>query len=48
MTRTEMIRLRRRMQRRIQEVVAERRMAVNQRLTTEGEPAVDREESPAN
>lgn len=34
MTRNEMIRLRRQMQRRIQEVVAERRSAANQRAAT--------------
>ncbi|BCB85147.1 hypothetical protein [Phytohabitans suffuscus] len=33
MTRNEMIRLRRQMQRRIQDVVAERRQAANQRAT---------------
>ncbi|MDQ7910512.1 hypothetical protein RB614_39055 [Phytohabitans sp. ZYX-F-186] len=42
MTRNEMIRLRRQMQRRIQEVVAERRLAANQRAAgaseTEGSP----------
>lgn len=48
MTRIEMIRLRRQMQRRIQEVVAQRRMTVNQRPTADIEPSVDREESPAN
>jgi hypothetical protein len=43
MTRNEMIRLRRQMQRRIQDVVAERRLAANQRATsgsdTEVKPA---------
>ena len=47
-TRIEMIRLRRQMQRRIQEVVAERRMAVNQRPTTESDQSRDRKEAPAS
>jgi hypothetical protein len=34
MTRNELIRLRRQMQRRIQDVVAERRLAANQRAAT--------------
>lgn len=37
MTRNEIIRLRRQMQRRIQEVVAERRSAANQRSAASGE-----------
>jgi hypothetical protein len=41
MTRNEMIRLRRQMQRRIQDVVAERRLAANQR----SDGAVDQEAS---
>ncbi|MCW6005494.1 hypothetical protein K1W54_13025 [Micromonospora sp. CPCC 205371] len=48
MTRIEMIRLRRQMQRRIQEVVAERRMAVNQRPAADGEQSSDRKETPAS
>lgn len=48
MTRIEMIRLRRQMQRRIQEVVAERRMAVNQRPATESDQSGDRKEAPAS
>jgi hypothetical protein len=36
MTRNEMIRIRRQMQRRIRDVVAERRMAANQRTPQEG------------
>jgi hypothetical protein len=47
-TRIEMIRLRRQMQRRIQEVVAERRLAVNPRPPTEKERASDRKETPAS
>ncbi|MEH1123502.1 hypothetical protein [Micromonospora sp. CPCC 206061] len=48
MTRIEMIRLRRQMQRRIQEVVAERRLAVNQRPATESEPSGDRKDTPTS
>jgi hypothetical protein len=44
MTRSEMIRLRRQMQRRIQEVVAERRSAANQRAAAgmDNEPQADK------
>jgi hypothetical protein len=43
MTRNEMIRVRRQMQRRIRDVVAERRMAVNERPPGDAEPPAGHE-----